>query len=83
MSLPFGVHLKCVFEFVLCIVTHDDLKGALLTNFHPLALPENLKQILKNNGSNSMRKLLICIRAHAKSHILVPVFHREDGINSS
>ena len=41
------------------------------SNFHPLAFPENLKHILKNNESNSMRKLLIHIHAHAKSHILV------------
>ena len=27
----FGVRLKYIFEFVLCIVTHDDLKGTLLT----------------------------------------------------
>jgi hypothetical protein len=41
------------------------------SNLHPLAFPDYLKHILIYNGSNSMRKLLIPICVHAKSHILV------------
>ena len=55
----------------MCVLSLMMTRDPIDSNFHPLALPENLKHILKNNGSNSMRKLLICIRAHAKAHIVV------------
>ena len=72
MRMLFGVRLKCIFEFV-CVYCHSWWlkRYPIDSNFHPIAFPENLKHTLKNNRSNSMRKLLIRIRAHAKSHILV------------
>ena len=47
MSVLFAVRLKRIFEFVLCIVTHDDLKGTLLTLISSISISREFKAHIK------------------------------------